>query len=138
MQEVARRPRSIRNSPDTWADYDGPFDGVPEWLRPALLEWVFGRLGRYPIEESLAQRLEQRLRQPIKRTGDDFETELAADPELLLDVVDELLLFEKWDERDGNPRLITLMLALLQAGSLYTVKEDAKGDYDSRSVYPRR
>jgi hypothetical protein len=136
LAPMARRPRSIRADPDKWDVYDGPFEGVPDWLLPSVIDWVFDRLGRYPIDEGDAQRLEQRLRISIDRRGDDFENELVDDRELLLDVVDEILLLERWDPNAGNARLIQLMVALANAGSVYIVKEDADGHFELQRRLP--
>lgn len=129
-----RRPLSQR-SLGANPEWDGPFEGVPDWLGPTLQNWVRRLLIRNVainvISTPLFQSTQRQLRVTLDWGGgalsafDQLMEMGARDHTLILDVVD-LCLAEESDSQKVNE----LELALFESGSAWTVGRDGEGQWE--------
>ncbi|MEU8434558.1 hypothetical protein AB0F18_16865 [Streptomyces sp. NPDC029216] len=132
------RPRfSVRAGLAAAPEHDGPFDGVPDHLRPPLAEWLehaleHEELGDYSDEEVAERTLCLRLRivpdRDRPRFGSRYRNALVSAPGVqLLDVVDAVLAY-KAERQVDDPESIQRLTDLLdEAGSAYRVAETRDG-----------
>ena len=136
-------------------DYDGPFDGVPEWLFAELWGWIdaqypvsqagFPRpaaIGEYRAIASMLRLSLDSPADPILDSAMDLQRALyrvaQASPETLLDVADYWLRTAD-RERPGpahHPHVYSLNAILASSGSIYRVMTDSTPPYLDRRVAP--
>jgi hypothetical protein len=120
-----------------YAEYAEPHEGVPEWLRPSLWDWLEKRLN---VSDYALLRV---VREMERRLRVDFEVEeyfvsvsgavrskVERDPGLFLDVVDYSLRLKDLPRPDTR----TLRRILDEAGSAWTVIDAGAGLHLSRRV----
>lgn len=123
------RPLSRRDD-DT---YDGPYEGVPDWLVPSLLRFVLTRLQNATdgVDQAL-HHIERRLRRPLDwKYGSQTALEylriaIVKDRQLFLDVLDIVVTnLTPADTADA----VELMRQLSEAGSAWTIDMRHDGTY---------
>lgn len=134
------RPRSVRSNAQTRSTYDALHEGVPDWLRPSLIDWATDCLPEYtlPSEYRLRnalQKLERHLRfkadwESTSSARRTFSRMLWNDGEFLLDAVDFFLLNTTIQKR------AQLEIMLSQGGSAWRVANRDIGDGLERRVLP--
>lgn len=130
------RPLSVRESGETSA-YDGPYEGVPEWLFRPLWEWVEkaypqrARVGGVSVEDPNARGNYRRLGMALRirlegATWTDVSSMVAnlhsicvRDPVMLLNVADYWLAH---DSKDKAAQTEALEALLAQAKSVFRVQ----------------
>lgn len=142
MTEGRWRPLSRRNA-GLDPEFDGPFEGVPEWLRAELWEWaeraLFGAPSSSPTHGVIREfewlprlrSLAHALRIPLESISDGpvrydvplgrLHALVSKDDELFLDVVDYMLRSYTSIDRRGLETL------LASAGSVWRVNGQGKG-----------
>lgn len=142
---MARRPLSVRGSPENWGEHDGPHEGVPAGLRTSLIAWlvqwfffvddVYGE--RYPNHE-LMMKFERIHGRPLPLpTIGPFGKHLNENPELILDAVDFVLGELQPSIYTGEPEAVEeLVHYLAEARSVYTVGRDQDGRYELQRFVP--
>ena len=131
------RPLSVRSGGDPQASYDALYEGVPDWLRRSLIQWVGDRLPT--LEDSQAAvliTLERVLRVSFEWKSTDsairsFIARLWSDAGFLLDVVDYFLQSTSYSSARE-----TLEDMLSQGGSAWRVAERNDGFRLERRVLP--
>lgn len=133
---VGRTPFLQREGFQSQEEVEGPFDGVPDWLRPSLWTWVRQRLfgtdsrGRTAYADfGFIRTFERRSRFAFglpadalpARARETIDEVTAERPEVLLAIVDEMIGTRDTDKDS----LIELEVMLREAGSLWRV--DASG-----------
>ena len=142
-------PLSVRERGDK-DKYDGPHEGVPDWLFPSLWGWVDGRLpsARYqgvpwPDGVAIYRRMAAALRTSFDDRGDPdgghvdrgLHEYVSYDPVRLLDVTDWILHYMMGRDASRYAEVQKLNGLLATAGSVYEVIEDERGElYLSRRV----
>ncbi len=127
---------------NTW---EGPYEGVPEWMSQPLTDWVSSMLhepnhllGRLEPNRERLMDLQQALRIRLNWSNRadgawaDLATRAWADPELFLDLVDECLAFAQTYEE-----IEPLRKTLDGSGSVWTLGRDGDGQIElQRRVDP--
>lgn len=143
------RPLSVREGGDK-DKYDGPHEGVPDWLFPPLWGWVDALLppvrvtmSPYPAGIAIYRRMAAALRTRFDaqndRDGTTVERGLydyvSYDPSRLLDVAGWVLDNMLGRDANGYAAVRSLNEVLATAGSVYEVSEDEQDRfYLSRRV----
>lgn len=111
---------------------EGPYEGVPGWLRSSLVAWLRPKLmptqnNRYQFQSALVREMDRLIRAPqLGRAADNILSEQAwtgvvnavtADEDLFLDVIDFLVSRKKLDKY----ALGALETILSDGGSVWTV-----------------
>ncbi len=132
------RPLSERDGAGS-SDFDGPHDGVPEWLERSLWAWVVGQVadedfatGDMLADEVLLLRMERELQRPI--LGPDRDMLEALHVFCVVEHRDYLNVVDYLCRRTPAGALATLDTILKEAGSLWTVTDHQHGARLTRRV----
>ncbi len=144
MQERAWRPFSKRDSSDTARRYDGPFDGVPEWLKPSLMTWLVefffvhdDVMGEVYPRRDLILRLGRITNHALPVRLDSFGEALLSDAVLMLDATDFALSTLTQDVYYGEPDAVAALRQFLDdSRSVYTVGRNPAGGYELQRRLP--
>lgn len=134
--ESVRKPLSKRVRPES-ADWDGPFEGVPDWLVQSFLDFVMptlivqdviGQAASTPAFRAMQRQLHLTVQWGLGafQAFRDVWDRAQADPDLLLDMVDFCLGCGqvRWES------ITTLGVALQEGGSAWTVGRDSSGRFE--------
>jgi len=136
------RPLSVREGGDK-DKYDGPHEGVPDWLFSPLWDWVDSQLPPVTYETvTVYRRMAAALRTSFDdrsdrggaHVGQGLYQYVTSDPRRLLDVA-ELVLHMLGNDSPAYAASRSLDSVLAISGSVYEVREDEQGKfYLSRRV----
>lgn len=134
---MIRHPLSKRTRPDPDPDWEGPFDGVPDWLTNSVEEWIrpvllrpdmYGQVQATSALQSLQRQL--RLTLPwgngaVEAYRSLVEHQCLSNRELFLDVLNWCVEHESdWD------RLANLEVMLMEGGSIWSVGRTHDGTFE--------
>lgn len=142
---MVKPPFSKRQNPEELEAFHALQEGVPEGLLPSLRDWTVSKYTFRPTGRSFYTQpvvsneklrlLERRTDRQImpdydRRDPIEFRDQLTADRMLLLDAADMAL---SWVDRGAAAELESF---LVDARSMYCVREDEHGNYELQNRHP--
>jgi hypothetical protein len=135
---VPWRPLKVRNNPDQTAEWEGPHEGIPDWLYPSINRWVtnyfFVRTSPYGTRLFNSQKMAQLERQlHLKLTWDHDSAAIGiivgalADDQVGPEILDWCV--AHLDRATGRS-LAELEVIFSEAGSVWTVAPDEGGGFE--------